>query len=362
MSAQDSETNKTEEATPFKLKRARDKGSVARGMDLGFFSCLLGLIAFALVSGTEMTGELAQLMRRTLAGAIAGASAPQHAQAALEATAWPAIRAVFAFAATIAAIALLFEIVQLRGLVFSFHPLKPDFGRLNPAKGLKRLFSMRMLKETAKSLVKLVLYALSAFAVIRFVFEIYAHGVLDASSLAAAFQDGGLRLLFMFTLIALAVAAIDQAIARGEFRKQMRMSRSELNREIKDREGEPRLKNKRRQLHAAFARQTRALGDLRGSDMLVVNPEHYSVGLYYDRDAMSAPKVTAKGRNRFALLLRKKAALLSIAIVEAPPLARALYKSCEKGEEAPPEHYRELAELYLRFARTRAEAGVRRDA
>jgi flagellar biosynthetic protein FlhB len=331
-------------------------------MDLGFFSSLLGLIAFTLVSGAATLGELAQSMRLTLAGAIAGVAAPQHAQAALEATVWPAARAVSAFAATIAAVTLLFEIVQLRGLTLSFHPLKPDFSRLNPAKGLKRLFSMRMLKETAKSIVKLVLYALGAFIVIRFVFELYAQGVLDASSLAAAFHDGGLRLLFMFTLIALAVAAMDQVIARGEFRKQMRMSRSELDREIKDREGEPRLKNRRRQLHAGFASQTRALGDLRGSDMLIVNPEHYAVGLVYDRETMAAPKVTAKGRNRFALLLRRKAALLSIAIVEAPPLARALYKTCEKGQEAAPEYYRDIAELYLRFARARAEAEVKRNA
>jgi flagellar biosynthetic protein FlhB len=257
-------------------------------------------------------------------------------------------------AATIALLVLLFEIVQLRGIVFTTKPLKPDFSRLNPAKGLKRLFSMRMLKETLKSIVKLLLYGAGAYLALKYAFDVYARSLSAAPALSEAMQTGALRLLFTFILIALFVAILDQVISRQEFRKQMRMSRSELMREHKEREGEPRLKQKRKQLHAEFAAQTRSLGGLKGSDMLIVNPHHYAVALAYDATRMDAPQVTAKGRNAFALELKRNAALLGIAVFERPKLARALFRACDKGDRIPGVRFRDVADLYLELTRARA--------
>ena len=308
---QGTEQNKTEEATPFKLKRAREKGMVARGTDLGFLSILVGLTIFALAAGDAVWRRLAEAMRRVLA--IASAGDPQHALSAGAAMYWPALQAVALPAATIVLVVVFFEIVQVRGIVFTGQPLKPDFSRLNPAKGLKRLFSMRMLKETLKNVVKMAVYLTAAYLVVRHSFDTRASGIGDAMTLMEVLRADGLRMLFVFLLLALVFAALDQALARQEFSKQMRMSRSELMREFKEREGEPRKKQKRRQLHAEFAKQMRALGDLRGSDMLIVNPQHYAVRLAYAASTMAAPRVTAKGRNHFALLLKRRAALLSIA-------------------------------------------------
>lgn len=356
------EQNKTEEATPFKLKRAREKGNVARGPDLGFFAMLAGFTMFSVAAGATTVHGLMDGMRRVLLASSAIARDPQQAPMLLASASLPTFQSIALIAGAVALVVILLEIIQIRGLVFTFHPLKPDFNRLNPGRGLKRVFSMRMLKETLKNVIKLAVYAAAAYLTIRYAFDVFAPTIVDASGLARAIDNGTMRLLFAFLLIALFVAGVDQVIVRGDFRKQMRMSRRELTREAKDREGEPRIKRKRKQLHAEFTKQTRALGDLRGSDMLIVNPEHYAVGLVYDQRTMSAPKVTAKGRNNFALLLKRQAGALSVTIFEAPPLARALYKTCDRGQEVPSTEYRAVVDLYLKLARSGWRSPAERNA
>lgn len=346
----ETEQNKTEEPTPYKLKRAREKGQVARGTDLGFFSALAGLSLFAVIAGVDMMLALGETTRRALTTAIDAAANPQRLPAVIFEAYGHAAKPVAVFACTVALVVLLFEIVQLRGLVFTTQPLKPDFSRLNPAKGLKRLFSMRMLKETVKNVLKMIVYSTAAVVLIRDVFVTNGASIVDAGSLARTMHDGAMRMLFVIVLIALGFAVLDQILARQDFLKQMRMSRSELTREVKDREGEPRIKRKRKELHAAFTEQARALGGLPGSDLVIVNPQHFAVALVYDARIMEAPEITAKGRNGFALMLKQRAGELSIPIFEAPPLARALYRQCEPGEPVPGSEYRAVVDLYLKLA------------
>jgi flagellar biosynthetic protein FlhB len=127
------------------------------------------------------------------------------------------------------------------------------------------------------------------------------------------------------------------------------MSRRELTREHKEREGEPRLKQKRKQLHAEFAKSAKGMGSLPGSDMLIVNPQHYAVALAYDAAAMDAPRVTAKARNHWAQVLKREAYRLGIPVFEAPPLARTLYAECDIGRAIRDQHFRAVADLYLKL-------------
>ncbi|HEX8513230.1 MAG TPA: EscU/YscU/HrcU family type III secretion system export apparatus switch protein [Allosphingosinicella sp.] len=153
------EQNRSEEATPFKLKRAREKGQVARGMDLGFVAGLLALAAFAVFAGDRLVAGLAQLMRQALAASGSSGGDPREAAALAAALYRPAIQPLILLGGTVLMVVLFLEIVQLRGLFFTAHPLKPDFSRLNPAKGFKRIFSMRMLKEALKNVVKMAAYS-----------------------------------------------------------------------------------------------------------------------------------------------------------------------------------------------------------
>lgn len=344
-----SETNKSEEATPFKLQRAREKGSVARGIDLGFFAVLLGFGGFMAIAGTTLVVRLAQMMQRSFAVGIANAGDPHQAIDLVATSYGPVLQSVMLLGGTIVALVMLVEIVQLRGLVFSAHPLKPDFSKINPGKGLKRLFSMRLLKEALKSVVKMTIYTVAAVLLIRAAIDGRGMMIADAGDLAAAMRATGTRLLWVFAGIAFFVAVIDQLLTRGEFRKQMRMSRRDVTREGREREGDPRLKRKRRQLHAEFVKRSQGLGALAGSDMLVVNPQHVAIALRYDRDKSSAPIVATKARDLHAQILKRRAARLGIPIFENPVLARALYAECETGHEIGADRYHAVADLYFKL-------------
>jgi len=343
------EQDKSEEATSFKLTKAREQGSVARGVDLSFFAGLLALAAFVTMAGVTALTRATAMMKRAFAAGIPRANDPHAALDIVSASYWPALQPVILLGATVLAVVALLEIVQLRGFVFSTHPLKPDFSRVNPAKGLKRLFSIRLLKEALKSIIKMAIYTTAAVLLVRSAVRGAGLTVVDASSLSTALHASGKKLLWVFVVLALLVAAVDQVMARGEFRKQMRMSRREVTREAKEREGDPRLKRKRKQLHAEFAKQAKGLGALPGSDMLIVNPEHVAVALAYDRARSSAPVVRAKGRNLHAQLMKRRAFQLRIPIFENPPLARALFAECEPGSEIGANHYQAVAEFYFKL-------------
>jgi flagellar biosynthetic protein FlhB len=350
------EQNRTEEPTPFKLQRAREKGTIARGTDLGFFGALVGVLGFMLVAGDAMVQQLAEVMRRVLGSAISGASDPRQAASIVDQHLWTVFYPLILLGGTVLLVVVFLELVQLRGVVFSATPLKPDFGRLNPAKGLKRLFSLRMFKEALKNVLKFTAYTTVCVLLVRsLLYEPDASGA-DARALAASLRSETIRLIIYFGLVAMFFTALDQIIARREFLKQMRMSRREVTREAKDREGDPRIKRRRKQLHSVFAQQGQGMAKLPGSDLLVVNPEHFAVALGYDPAAMAAPTVRAKARNLYALAMKREAARLNIPIIENPPLARALYADVATGSEVGSSHYRDVADLYLSLRRMRAAA------
>ncbi len=350
----ETEQNKTEEATPFKLKRAREKGQIARGTDLGFFSTLTAFSLFLVMAGENMAYQMTTQFRLTLIAAMSRAEDPATMLEAVSLAVSPAMRSLALLGFTVFVVVAFLEILQNRGITFSTHPLKPDFNRLNPGQGLKRVFSMRMLKETLKSILKLFAYALAVYLIVRFAMTTLAPALSDPARTASSFYALTLRLTFTCLAVAFCAMVLDQILARQEFSKKMKMSRSELNREHKEREGEPRQKQKRKKLHAEFAKQTRGIGSVKGSDLMIVNPEHFAIALSYDPRTMSAPKLIAKGRNRFALLMKQEALVHGITVFEDPPLARALFKSTEPGREVPAEHYRAVATKYLTLRARRA--------
>lgn len=343
------EQNRTEEATPFKLKRAREKGQVARGMDLGFVGSLVALIFFALAAGAGFAVTLAQIMRRSLTLGIERANDPFDLLAMGGAALREGLYPLMLLGIAIIVILVVLDLIQLRGLIFSFQPLAPDFSRLNPAKGIKRLFSLRMLKETLKNIVKMICYAAVTWLVIVAAIEGFGGGMASAVGVVRVLMGSAGQLVLAFLGLAIFFTIIDQLIVRREFRRQMRMSRRELTREVKEREGEPRIKQKRKQLHAHMAQQARNLDRVAGADLLVTNPDHYAVALRYDAAQMSAPVIRARGRNVFAQLMKRKARLSNVPIFANPPLARALYHQQEVDQPIGPDHYRAVAALYIRL-------------
>ncbi|MEO1730527.1 MAG: EscU/YscU/HrcU family type III secretion system export apparatus switch protein [Pseudomonadota bacterium] len=354
MSESGDEQSKSEEATPFKLKKAREKGQVARGMDLSFAAGLIVLGSITTFAGHGFFVRLAWMMRHSFVSGTRGDGDANEALAFIGSVYWYSFQPIVLFGAMIAMVLIAVELLQLRGFIFTMHPLKPDFKRLNPAQGLKRLFSLRLLKETIKNVVKFVFYTTAAGIVGIVSLSEFGVQLTGAQQLAVASEVTALRLVFAFIGLALVFAAIDQVIVRSEFRKQMRMSRRELARETKDREGEPRLKQKRKDLHKQMSQQADQLAAVPGSDMVVVNPEHYAVALRYQPARDVAPVVQAKGYGHSALLLKRKASLHAVPIISSPALARALYADSQAGREISESHYRDVAKLY-RNLRQRAD-------
>jgi flagellar biosynthesis protein FlhB len=340
------ELDRNEEATPFKLRRAREKGQVARGQDLGFVGSLIALTVFVLWFGGQFVQRLTELMRLTFTSGIERVGQDGDVLGVIGGTYWDVFEPLVVLGGIVIVVLVVLELIQLRGFIFTTAPLKPDFKRLNPVQGLKRLFSMRMLKEFIKNLIKMAVYTVLAWLMITGAMSTFGDTFGDAHALVRAMEGGARRLLFAFILTAVVFMLIDQVITRGEFAKQMRMSTRELKREVKDREGEPRFRQKRRQIHAEMRKQTEGLANVQGSDFLIVNPDHYAVALRYIPDQMKAPEIRARGRNHIALALKRRARLLGVPIIADPQLAQALYREGRQDRPIPTDHYHAVARHY----------------
>lgn len=343
-----SEQDRSEQATPFKLQRARRKGSVARGMDLGFMVGIVATLGYFWANGAGNAAMIAEAARAAFVTGPQLADSDDALLTLIVLVFAVIVKPLILFAGTIFLTTLLFEILQT-GVVFSAEPLKPDFTRLNPATGLKRLFTIRLLIETGKNVLKLGFYGYVGWLVIRTAILSDAHAITDGKQLLAAMKHSGAGLLAAFALLALIFATLDQLIVRRDFGKKMRMSRRELKREHREREGEPRLKQKRKQLHGEFVKLSQGLRNISSADMLIVNPSHVAVALRYDAKAMLAPTAVAIGTDRVALRYKRLALLHGVTIVEDPPLARALLRACRLNDFIPEACFQPVARHYNRL-------------
>jgi flagellar biosynthetic protein FlhB len=352
----ESEQNKSEEPTQFKLMRSRRKGMVARGMDLGFLTGLAAFSFYAWIAAPGLAQSIARLAGETFVTAPQVANGPEGLLGVTAIVFGRMLRPLAFLCGTLFLVVLLFEMAQT-GLVFSASPLKPDFGRLNPANGLKRLFTVKMLIETLKNILKLGAYGTVAWIIIAGAIRNGAATADDARSLLASLASASFRLLAAFVGVALAFALLDQLLSRRLFLKQMRMSRRELRREHRDREGEPRIKQRRKQLHGQFAKASQGLRDVRGADVVITNPTRIAVALKYDRGTMDAPAIVAKGAEDFAARIRHVAFTHNVVIVEDKPLARDLFRRCATGSAIPEDCYRRVASIYRKLPAHAARTG-----
>ena len=343
--SQEGEQDRSELPTLFKLKKAREKGSVARGMDLGFLTGLAAFSGYAWFQGPAIAAMVAKTARETLVTAPQSSAGFDALLQLCGLVFGSVVRPLGFMAAAVFLTVLVFEMVQT-GVVFTTQPLKPDFSRLNPATGLKRLFSVRLLIETGKNVLKLAAYCAVAVLVVRYALTEVSGAITDGRRLGEALWSVGFRLMVAVVATAVLFAILDQLISRRDFMKKMRMSRREVRRESRDREGDPRMKQRRRQLHGEFVKLSQSLKGVRGADVLITNPTHYAVALRYDRKTMLSPKIVSQGADRVAVRLKRLAFLYGVIVVENPPLARALHR-LPLDSDVPEALFKPVADLYL---------------
>jgi flagellar biosynthetic protein FlhB len=348
--AEEQDHDRTEPATPFKREEARRRGQVAKSLDTNSVFMLAAALAGATVWGRRLIGDGARSFHDLL-GSAATFSFEPHQLRSWMAGAFHEVAASLApFFLLLIVVGIASNLVQM-GPVFSFQPLKPDPQRLNPAQGFKRIYSTKALFETAKSLLKLGLFAaVAGSALLGLLPAIMAMTGADPKSYPFALLDYGESLAFKLTLAIAAIALLDLVYVRWDFARKMRMSRREQKEEVKRREGDPHIRAKRRELQREAAKRSGSLRRVPDADVLITNPTHLAVALKYERGRALAPKCLAKGAGETALQMREFARRSDVMIIEERPLARALFEEVDIGALIPESLYEPVARIYAQVA------------
>jgi len=340
---QDSDS-KTEEATPSKLQKAREKGDVAKTPDLGMVASFVGAAAVVAIAGgwlsRNLAAELLPFIARPESISLEGHGAVDVARRAMHAAA-PALIAVMAVAALMGAGGNLIQ----TGLLFSPEKIKPDWKKVSPMAGLKRILGPDGLMQFAKSLAKVVMVGWVGWVVMKpYVGPLQELAALDPAAMLPLMVDILRRLVFAAAGLMLAIAGFDWLWQRSRFLKRMRMTKEEQKEEFKNSEGDPHIKAKRRQIAIQRSRR-RMMAAVPNATMVIMNPTHYAVALRYEAGETAAPQCVAKGMDAIALKIRALAEEHDVPVIEDPPLARALYAAVEIDDFIPPAHYEAVAKL-----------------
>lgn len=335
---------KTEEATPKRREEARKKGQVFKSMELVSAVTLLAVYAVLKATGPFIAGRVFSFSRALWEQGATQDWSESGVHMLLNQVFLLVAMVVAPVVLTAAAAGLVANFLQV-GFLFTTEPLTPNFDRLNPVSGMKRIFSRRALVEMAKSLIKLTIVAYVAYRTVAGDLEAFPLLVsLDVPQVLQFLVDVVSRLLLWVGVAMLVMAVADYMYQRWEYEQSLKMTKQEVKEEFKQQEGNPEVRSKIRQKQREMARK-RMMQDVKKADVVVTNPTHFAVALSYKQPDMAAPKVLAKGQGFLALRIRELAKAENIPIVENPPLARQLYAAVEMGQEIPGDLYQAVAEV-----------------
>lgn len=342
--AEDSDLERTEPASSRRLEQAREDGRVPHSRELSAFLVLLAGVSALWAMGGWFAQQAKQLMHHGLSfgrDQAFDSYALTNVFLSLSMEAMVLLAPLF----LVAVLGALAGPLMLGGVVLSSKALAPDFNRINPLAGLKRIFSVQGIAELVKSVLKALLVGGVVYWVV--VHQQDALFALLSQPLERGLISFGDILLFaMLALVSgvALVAAIDVPFQLWQYHSKLRMTKEEVRQEHKEQEGDPHVKGRIRSQQREMARR-RMMADVPKADVVVTNPTHFAVALKYDSGQMGAPQVLAKGINLVAQNIRGLAAEHGVPLLEAPPLARALYRHCDIGEQIPAALYGAVAEV-----------------
>jgi flagellar biosynthesis protein FlhB len=352
----ENEAEKTEEATPFRRDEARKDGKIPRSPELTVAASLLGSAA-VLSSVAPIAGRgLFEIMGRGLANVGTFTLTGESATLLLRETAIRAFAAMIGMIIATTGAAFLMATLQARGTM-SLKPIMPQFSRISPAANAKNLLGSRSVVELLKSLAKLAIVGFAVWGAIK-------AALPDAIVLSQESQLGflfvvkkyAIRMLTSAGTAYLALAGADYAWQWWEHEKSLRMSKEEVKLESKQNDGDPQIKQRRRQIARSYARK-QMMADVPKADVIIINPTHIAIAIKYDPNIAPAPIVLAIGQRKVAERIKAIAAEAGVPMIENRPLARALLKTAKVGTLIPYELYMAVAEILAFVLRTRATRG-----
>ncbi len=336
--------DKTEDPTARRLQKAREDGQVLRSQDATTAAVTLGVIACLYFAGSWFAPRFLDLFATGFVfdfGLVYESNLAVRSFGDLALSAFTTLSPLLLFAMILA----VGTASSIGGIVFSGKAAAPKFSKLNPIKGLARIFGLRALVELSKAILKFGLVATFATIFLYLNLEtFFFFGMADVGKAIASSLDLVLLGATITCLALFVIAAIDIPYQRFEFIKKLKMSKKDIKDELKDIEGQPEVRQKIRQKQRELSEQ-RMIDDVPKADVVITNPEHFAVALVYEIEKDGAPKVLAKGKGFTALKIREKAAEASVEIFEAPPLARALFFTVEVGQSIPGDLFQAVAQV-----------------
>jgi len=342
--AEDSDLERTEEASGRKLEQARERGNVPRSRELASLAVLLMSAGVISSLGVFMFQGLYRVMQNGMRFGLADVADPAMMgrnlmQACLDGL------VVFLPLALGVVIAAVVANLMISGWVFSSKALEADFSKLNPFPGVSRMFSRQSLVELFKALLKGGLIG----GVAGWMIWHQREGILTLSAEPLEAAAGHFAQITLFTFLAASAAfafivALDVPFQIWNYHHGLRMTKEEVRQEAKETEGDPQIKARIRSLQREAARR-RMMQAVPKADVVVTNPMHFAVALKYEENAMAAPVVLAKGSQLVAERIKELARENRVPIVEAPPLARALHRHVEVGEAIPATLFTAVAQV-----------------
>ena len=334
---------KTEEPTPKKIEDAKKEGNVPRSQDVSSFVTLFVAVGAVFALLAFINYRLETLYRYYQQ--FIGVELTKNIIFEISLHSLTELLIMIIPLATIVAISGILAAVMQFGFIFTTKPLTPDLKKIDPIKGLGKLFSLKKLIEGLKITIKVaIVFVVAFYFLIAFTKELTS--VINAPLLGQMIwlRDKIILLVAIMLILFFILAIIDLLIVRFQYFKELRMSKQEIKDEYKQMEGDPMVKSRIKKLQMELA-QKRMMSEIPTADVVITNPTHYAVALRYDKKREAAPRVVAKGVDHLALRIKEIAREHMIQIVENPPLARELYKACDLEEQIPQTLYKAVAEV-----------------
>jgi flagellar biosynthetic protein FlhB len=336
--------DKTEAPTPRRRQEARDQGNIAKSPDVSVALVLIGMMVMLKTSGPKLVDALKTLVHDMLSSdSLSNFSTASIGGGMLRAIHLIGL-AMAPLLIGVVLIAIIGNVVQV-GFIFNPAKLQPNLGALNPFRGVGRIFGSRNPVQLVISLVKMVFLGLVAYSAVHGriaqIIAVQALGFIQIFALGATVvYDIALRVGIAMLILAIG----DFLYQRWRVEQELKMSKQEVKDEMRRMDGDPKVKQRRRQI-AIQQFKKRLAKDVPTADVVVTNPTEFAVALKYDAEKMRAPRVIAKGQGLIAAQIRQLAIAAGIPILERKPLARALYKLVDVGQEIPEQFYSAVAEI-----------------
>lgn len=345
-----SSQEKTEQPTPKRKHDAKKKGEAAKSMEVNTALLLFGGVLLFMFVGPALFRQFEDLSVEVFGHASTYKITPDS----LPALSWQGasyiMKGLMPFFAVMLFLGLIASFGQV-GINVAEEALKPNWGKINPLKGMKQLFSMNAIVEVVKGLLKMGIVGGLVYLVLRK--HLREFFVLNDQSIGGILNFVGnvaMELMLKVVIALLFLAAGDYIYQRFQFNKKLKMTKQEVKEEQKQIEGDPLIKSRIRSLQQEMARR-RMMQEVPKADVIITNPTHYAIALRYNGKEMDAPVVIAKGMRKIAQRIKEIAAEHDIPLIENPPLARALYDAVAIGQEIPTKFYQAIAEVLAQIYR-----------